>query len=132
MESVSMRRYDHWLLIAQEDLDSAKHLFSREFTTTLFHAQQCAEKALKAYLSFKNKPIIKTHDLIKLVNSCLECDYHFETLRPLAADLTPYETAGRYPEDSFEKPTKEDIEELLEQAEDVFTFVVTNIKTTQK
>jgi HEPN domain-containing protein len=49
MESVFMREHEHWHSIALEDLESAKHLFLRSFMTTLFHVQQCAEKALKSY-----------------------------------------------------------------------------------
>lgn len=118
-----MQKHEHWLLIAQEDLDSAKHLFAVPFMTSLFHIQQCAEKALKAYLMFKKGMVIKTHDLVRLVNVCMEFDTNFETLRLFAAVLTPYETAGRYPETSFAKPSIEEIRELIEQAEFVFNFV---------
>lgn len=118
-----MQKHEHWLLIAQEDLDSAKHLFAVPLMTGLFHVQQCAEKALKAYLMFKKGTVIKTHDLVRLVNVCMEFDTNFETLRLFAAVLTPYETAGRYPETSFEKPSMEEIKELIGQSEFVFNFV---------
>ena len=94
-----MREHEHWHLIALEDLDSAKHLFVRSFMTTLFHTQQCAEKALKS----------------------------FEILRPLAAELNPYETAGRYPDSSFKKPNQEIIQNLIEQSEYIFNFVTDRI-----
>ncbi len=105
-----MHEYEHWHLIALEDLDSAKHLFIRSFMTTLFHAQQCAEKALKSYLVLKKGSIKKTHDLIRLIDICMEVDKNFEVLRPLAAELNPYETAGRYPDNSFKKPNQERIQ----------------------
>lgn len=122
MESVSMRAHKQWQLIALEDLDSAKHLFSRSFMTTLFHAQQCTEKSLKAYLVLKRNIVIKTHDLVRLVDLCLEVNREFEVLRPLAAELTPYETAGRYPDSNFTKPTQERMQKLIEQSEYIFDF----------
>ena len=97
MESEFMREHEDWLLIAQEDLASAKHLSTVPFMTALFHIQQCAEKALKAYIVFKKNFFTKTHDLGRLIDICMEMDEDFETLRFLAAVLTPYETAGRYP-----------------------------------
>jgi HEPN domain-containing protein len=68
MGSGSMRAHEHWYVISLEDLDSAKHRASRSFMTTLFHIQQCAEKALKSYLVLKKGSIKKTHDLVLLVN----------------------------------------------------------------
>ena len=127
MVNVSMQKHEHWLLIAQEDLASAKHLFSASLITTLFHIQQCAEKSLKAYLVFKKGSVIKTHDLVRLVDICMELDERFETLRLLAAVLTPYETAGRYPDSSFEKPDQERIQKLIEQSEYVFNFIVSRM-----
>lgn len=127
MGSRSMQEHKHWLLIAQEDLDSAKHLFSVPFMTVLFHVQQCAEKSLKAFFVFKKQNIIKTHDLIRLVDVCLQFDREFEVLRQLAAELTPYETAGRYPDNTFQKPSQEKIASLIEQSEYIFNFVVHRI-----
>jgi len=45
-----MQKHEHWLFIAEEDLDSAKILLAESLMTALFHIQQCAEKSLKAYL----------------------------------------------------------------------------------
>lgn len=123
MENVFMREYEHWRLIALEDLDSAKHLFLGSFITTLFHAQQCAEKALKSYVVLKKGSVKKTHDLIRLVDICMEVDKNFEALRPLAAELNSYETAGRYPDNSFKKPNQERIQDLIAQSEYIFNFV---------
>lgn len=67
-----MQKHEPWLLIAQEDLVSANHLHSKVLTTTLFHVQQCAEKSLKAYLVLKHDKLIKTHDLVQLVDLCIK------------------------------------------------------------
>ncbi len=123
-----MRTHEPWLLIAQEDLDSAKHLSSVPFMTMLFHVQQCAEKSFKAYLIFKNRELVKTHDLIKLVVQCMEFEKDFETLRSFASDLNTYETTGRYPDDHFKRPDQEKMKHLIKQSESVLNYVRRQIK----
>ncbi len=118
-----MKIHEHCLLIALEDLNSAKHLFSESFVTTLFHVQQCAEKALKAFLIFENTGLIKTHDLVTLVDQCHQHNKQFEMIRPLAAVISPYSTAGRYPDNTFKKPSQEKIQSFIEQSEAIFNFV---------
>lgn len=127
MVSVFMQMHKLWLLIAREDLDSAKHLFLVPLITVLFHVQQCAEKSLKAYIVFKNGKLIKTHDLVRLVDMCMEFDKNFERLRLFAMVLTPYETMGRYPDASFIKPSFEEIKDIIGQSEYIFNFVINRI-----
>jgi len=48
-----MKQHNEWLSKAQNDLRSAKKLISDEdpiYDTAIYHAQQCAEKSLKAFL----------------------------------------------------------------------------------
>lgn len=119
-----MKDHELWLSIAQEDLASAKHLFAVPFTTALFHIQQCAEKALKAYLVLKNGSAIKTHDLIWLTTVCIRIDKRFEILRLFVSIINPYQTAGRYPEPGFIKPNREEIEKAITQSEFILDFVI--------
>ncbi len=122
-----MHGHKHWLLIAQEDLASAKLLSNEPFMTALFHIQQCAEKALKAYMVSKKNSFIRTHDLNRLVDICMEINADFETIRFFAAVLTPYETAGRYPTTDFVRLSIKEIEILIAQSEFVFNFVMQRI-----
>lgn len=122
-----MRVHEHWHSIALEDLDSAKYLSLRLFMTTLFHVQQCAEKALKSYLVLKKGSIKKTHDLVQLVNLCMEINQSFEVLRPLAIELNPYEVLGRYPDSNFKKLNQETLQKLIERSESIFNFVTNHI-----
>ena len=122
-----MQKHEYWLLIAKEDLDSAKHLFTIPFMTGLFHIQQAAEKALKAYVVLKKGSVIKTHDLVRLTDICMEFDKDFESLRLFAAVLTPYEVSGRYPETSFIEPNIEEIKDLVAQSEFICNFVIHRI-----
>ena len=43
-----------------------------------FHAQQCAEKYLKSYLTLKDITIEKTHDLTRINNICIGIDPDFQ------------------------------------------------------
>lgn len=61
-----------------------------------FHAQQAAEKWLKAYLIHREKDFPYTHNLSKLVEICAGWDESFRSLMPLAASLTPYAVELRY------------------------------------
>ena len=48
-----MQEHEKWLAIAKEDLGVAKlSLSGKYFSTVAYLSQQCAEKALKGYLSF--------------------------------------------------------------------------------
>lgn len=127
MGSGFMHAHEPWLLIAHEDLASAKHLSAVPFMTALFHTQQCAEKALKAYIVFKKNSFTKTHDLVRLIDICMAMDEDFETLRFLAAVLTPYEIAGRYPSSDFVRLSIKEIEEIIKQSEFILTFVTSRI-----
>ena len=122
-----MRVHEHWHLIALEDLDSAKYLFLRSFTTMLFHVQQSAEKALKSYIVLKKGSVKRTHDLIELIEICMETDKEFEILRSIVAELNPYQTLGRYPSPTFEKPSQDAMQDLINQSEFIFNFVIHRI-----
>ena len=72
-----------WILKAESDLKIAKDELTMENPVTdaiCFHAQQCAEKYLKAYLVYNNKEIRKTHDIAELIKMCSEIDSEFNKL----------------------------------------------------
>ncbi len=87
-----------------------------------YHAQQCAEKSLKAYLIFQNNGLKRTHDLVALVNVCSEFDKQFDILLNDAADLNPYSIAGRYPDDFF-TPDATTVKICIDKAEKILDFV---------
>jgi HEPN domain-containing protein len=90
-----------WILFAEADLRAAQ-LLSRDSDVAgriaCFHAQQAAEKALKALLVANNIAFRKTHDLVVLVG-LLPSDLR-EVLEVLDTDvLQPWAVDGRYPGD---------------------------------
>ncbi len=120
-----MRLHEVWLKKAENDLKSAKRLSGSDdplLDTAIYHTQQCAEKALKAYLSFKQEPLQKTHDLEFLVEMCCKIDNDFKQFLDDAEVLTPYNAIFRYPGIVLE-PDKNDVTEAIEKAERIYMFV---------
>ena len=61
-----------WLDRARGDLQACDALIAAGLPVeALFHAQQCAEKAMKALLTWRQVSFKKTHDLDELKQSCL-------------------------------------------------------------
>jgi HEPN domain-containing protein len=58
----------NWITLAEDDLLAAKTLAGEDRLTNLvsFHCQQCLEKCFKAIIEEKDKPSIKSHDLLRL------------------------------------------------------------------
>lgn len=122
-----MQEHEKWLAIAKEDLGVAKLSLSAEyFSTIAYHCQQCAEKALKGYLSFKGEPITKTHDLGKALEQCIKFDKNFEKLYESIRELNPFSTKFRYPSE-FDIPDLKDAQLAIKQAETVMKFVLKKI-----
>jgi HEPN domain-containing protein len=61
-----------------------------------FHAQQCAEKYLKAYLVFHAVDFPFTHSLRRLLDLCATAAAWADQLRD-AEELSPYAATVRYP-----------------------------------
>ena len=124
MDDAHYHEIQQWLLKSQRDLEAAKVLFEHGlFDVVVYHCQQSAEKALKAYLVHQEVILQKTHNLVVLLESCLAFDINFEILRDSAEILTPYATEFRYPGDTIE-PEKYEAEEALAIASLVLNFVV--------
>jgi len=124
MDDAHYHEIQQWLLKSQRDLEAAKVLFEHGlFDVVVYHCQQSAEKALKAYLVHQEVILQKTHNLVVLLESCLAFDINFEILRDSAEILTPYATEFRYPGDTIE-PEKYEAEEALAIASLVLDFVV--------
>jgi len=59
-----------WIVKAKSDLASAEVLFEKElYDTAVYHCQQSAEKALKAYLAWRDQSVVKAHDLTLLAKN---------------------------------------------------------------
>ena len=120
-----MKLHEEWLYKADNDIESAKYLLlsSKPFyDIVVYHAQQCAEKALKAYLVFQKQDVDKTHNLIALVARCKEFSSSFEELKNEIIFLNPYATQFRYPLGEL-LPSKDETIEAILYAENILGFV---------
>jgi HEPN domain-containing protein len=67
------------------------------YDAACFHAQQCAEKYLKARLQEAGIAFPRTHDLEQLLNLILPIELSWEHLRSTLQLLTVYGVQVRYP-----------------------------------
>lgn len=112
-----------WLKKAEKDLKAAEILMREGLHDyAIFHAQQAVEKALKAFLTYHNKPIKKTHDIDFLIKKCSEIDSEFKSIYDLDIELIyPLGIEVRYPYP--EEPTEEEAIKAIDIAKQVMGFI---------
>jgi HEPN domain-containing protein len=88
------------------------------YDAVCFHAQQCAEKYLKAWLEEHNLAFPRIHDLIALLNLSGELIPELDPLKPRLAHLSVFGIASRYPGVRADRPSAE---EAMTTAEEVRT-----------
>ena len=117
-----------WLEKARRDLKVAQRELNtpNPFTDIIcFHAQQAAEKYLKAYLVWNEIEFPKTHILEQLVLLAARKEPELLKLKDEVAFLTPYAVETRYPE--LEEPLLEDAKEAVRIAKKVRDTILKNI-----
>lgn len=117
-----------WMIKAWRDLEMARRAATGDqpfYDIAVYHCQQSAEKAVKAFLVQHDKSYEKTHDIEVLVDLACEIDASFSKLADAADVLTPYATRFRYPNSTFAvEPKPVEYQEALQHAQTVFDFVV--------
>ena len=90
-----------WVRCAEEDFDVATALMRRRTRTAAnsigFHAQQCAEKYLKARFEEAALNVPKTHDLVALLQLLLSVEPLWVSFAPAFRRLNDYAVKFRYP-----------------------------------
>ena len=89
-----------WMLIADEDFDSAKILnesVQRHMEVICYLCAQATEKYLKGYLTYNDILPQKTHNLVLLNDKCIEIDSNFEEIKMECGFLNRYVNEIRYP-----------------------------------
>lgn len=112
---------------ADNDLKAVKYLIAIEdapLDVLSFHCQQAIEKYLKAYLTWIDIRVTKTHDLASILNMCIDKDREFKKLNvDKISRLTLYAVEIRYPEEYIEI-NLEEIKEFYKLAKAVREFVI--------
>jgi HEPN domain-containing protein len=97
-----------WVIRARRDLRAAGLLIEGgAYPESLFHSQQAADKAVKAFLAFHQRPFRKTHDLDELTPECLAIDGSLGSVLRDAESLSKYAWRFRYPGAPYESGESE-------------------------
>jgi HEPN domain-containing protein len=117
----SVQNAVRWIEKADHDFMAAEHameLAGKGLTDIVcFHAQQCAEKCLKALLVYRHVDFPKTHDL-RLLLDLVPTDVALGLAREQVVPLNRYVIEGRYPGD-WEPITVKEAERAVEMARNV-------------
>jgi HEPN domain-containing protein len=111
-----------WVEKAEEDFVLARSALRRKkplVTGACFHAQQCAEKYIKALLVSKAASFPMTHDLLMLNNLCSTAGIFLEIDPKLLNTLSDFAVRARYP---GEGPTVKDAKEAMEITKRIRAF----------
>jgi HEPN domain-containing protein len=113
-----------WLAKAADDLEAAGRALRPEPVcwVAAFHAQQAAEKLLKALLTRHRVEFERTHNIDYLLDLCVLVEPRMEALRASANQLTDYAVDSRHPLPRSE-PTLSEAKEAIETAKKVRTIV---------
>lgn len=114
-----------WIVKAREDLELAQYALTAQkpfISSSLFHAQQAAEKALKAFLTWHSIPFRKTHSIEDLGEQGLHIDESLAQTVDRAVPLTEYAWRFRYPGAPL-PPTLEDAMQAIVLAKEVMDAV---------
>mgnify|MGYP000146199212 CR=1 FL=1 len=91
-----------WAARADDDLRVARHTLTLAdhcpHDLVAYHAQQCAEKYLKAFLVLHSVDFPFTHNIAHLLELCAERADWTDDLKD-AEELTPFAVSARYPGD---------------------------------
>ena len=118
-----------WMRTAQRDANLARVALEIEPSLAAFHAQQAAEKALKALLVFTTDDHMRTHTAGRLIRELRATDPTIpEELEADATALDLFYLTSRYPdtvgdEDPGDVIGREDAERALLRSERVVAFV---------
>lgn len=129
-EEVRLQDVRAWLSKAELDLKAAAYEMSAPaealWCDVVFHAQQASEKAMKAFLAWRDVPFRRTHSLEELGRQCAALDATLAAIADEAAPLTEYAWKFRYPGD-VEEPSRAEAEEALAAARQVYGAILSRL-----
>lgn len=111
----------HWVRKAEDDLETARHLLAKRADLGFsigFHAQQAAEKYVKAVLVCHQVEFPKSHDLERLAELVSNTNSVFATVVRAATELTTYAVEARYPSE-LPEPTVAEVNRAFALAETI-------------
>lgn len=118
-----------WLQKAEGDMRAAEHLLEvkqEDYSTAAFHAQQAAEKFLKAFLVRYQVVFTKTHDIQQLLELATHVDPLLKEELSSSVMLTPFGVEFRYPGE--EVADFETAQKAIQVAKGVKTVILERLK----
>jgi len=115
-----------WVAKAEQDIKASEALLEAEppfLYPSCFHAQQAAEKYLKALLTWHQIEFPKTHAIEQLLDLAKQADAETAASLKDAAVLSPYGVDIRYPGEQPE-PNLEETQQAVELARKVRNSVM--------
>jgi HEPN domain-containing protein len=126
MDKDTKKEWLNWINRAISDYKSAKKLFSGKnkiLGATVFHCQQSVEKILNSFLVYKEIKFERVHNIVYLLDKCVNINESFQKWYVVAESITPYATLFRYPGD-FDEPEIDDVKEALANSKEIINFVL--------
>jgi HEPN domain-containing protein len=124
------KKAKEWIVFAEDDIRMAEVAMKLKsnvpYRIISFHAQQSAEKYLKAYLVSQNVDFPYTHSIATLLKLCGKYAPWVSKLQD-TDNLTPYAITARYPGQD-ERVTKNDAQKAIGMARKVRQTVRTALK----
>jgi HEPN domain-containing protein len=113
-----------WIRKAESDLANLQLCIDADqaLDTACFHAQQAAEKYLKAYLCAYGIDFPFIHNLEKLIELCEQQTPGFNTIKLAGQSLTPFAVELRYDAEFW--PSIDDARQALNAATTIKVFIV--------
>ena len=96
-----------WVRRAESDLRAAAALAADLPAEALFHCQQAAEKFMKAFLTWRQVPFRKTHELQELGRACAALEPALGSALQPSYALSEYAWKFRYPGAPYEAESAE-------------------------
>jgi HEPN domain-containing protein len=95
---MTAQQFDEWVARAEEDYRAVLALDPTDLPAIVcYHAQQCAEKYLKAMLVLHGEEPPRVHDLIELSDWVEKVEPCIGEVSEHLHELTPYSVSVRYP-----------------------------------
>jgi HEPN domain-containing protein len=114
------QRAKEFIKMARADWEAA--MASSVPYSICFHAQQVAEKYLKAFLEYHGQQVPKRHNMADLINRCASIDPSMSSLLPYADSLQPFAVEIRY------APSKEIADEKCPEVWSAMSAILNEIK----
>ena len=100
---------NEWVIKAEGDFNTAQREMSAKespnYDAACFHAQQCAEKYLKARLCQAGIAFGRTHDLVAMLDQAIEVEPALGLFREDLAYMSAFAVEFRYPGESADRET---------------------------